>query len=107
MPESTYMVLRFLKGLFAKNSPFQVVFHPVTEGDMENKKEFVTSGTCNSIEKDFSNRCALLMQDATDRNKTELQRLIAIGQMEVLKDVLLEWRNLRMDLQEEKSDHAY
>lgn len=69
-----------------------------TPDDIRHRDTFVTSILCLTIEKTLKNRIA-------DRTGEVLQNVgtvkgqIAKGKIDELEDILLEWKNLRDDLQ--------
>lgn len=89
--------------LFYQHRIIDVSVEPeeVTADDIINRDTFVTSGLCGSIEKTLKNRIAEKNGEVLThtRNSDFAKASVAQGKMEELRDILLEWKNLRDDLQ--------
>lgn len=70
-----------------------------TPDDVANFDTFVTSSLCVTVEKALRNRIVDRTSEAiTNVGNVEGERRVA--RLEELMDILLEWKNLRIDLQQ-------
>lgn len=69
-----------------------------TADDVRHRDTFVTSILCPSIEKTLKDRIANRTGEALQHVGT-VQGQIAKGKIDELEDILLEWANLRSDLE--------
>lgn len=79
-------------------SPFTIRREEWTPDDVANRDSFVTSVLCGSIEKSIRNRIAA-RNDEVLENAGKIEGSLARARMKELEDILLEWKNLREDLQ--------
>lgn len=69
-----------------------------TADDITHFDTFVTSILCQSVEKKLRHRIADRMSEAL-KKVGSVEGQLAVARMDELEDILLEWKNLREDLQ--------
>lgn len=71
----------------------------LTGDEQSHRNTFVTSILCSSVEKTLRNRIAKRTEEALSKVGT-VEGQVAVGKVNELQDILLEWQNLRDDLQQ-------
>ena len=76
--------------------------------DKSNKENFTTSLLCPSIEKDFRNRIRDREEDAIAAMKRGhvQQAIVFVSQIEELQDIILDWKNIRKDIERKNIEQS-